>query len=62
MASLTGRHVTNRRLASLSPKHAVRSHVTRSGEILVKGVKGAQSTQLIVTMGNIKFEKCPLYP
>jgi len=35
---------------------------SRIGGNLVKGVNEGDSTQVIVPMGNIKFEKCPLYP
>ena len=31
-------------------------------KILVKRGRATQSPQVIVKMGNIKFEKCPLYP
>jgi hypothetical protein len=34
----------------------------RIGKNLVKGVNEGDSAQVIVPMGNIKFEKCPLYP
>jgi|HubBroStandDraft_4_1064222.scaffolds.fasta_scaffold481965_2 hypothetical protein len=35
---------------------------SRIGKILVKGVNEGDSAQVLVPMGNIKFEKCPLYP
>jgi hypothetical protein len=55
--------MTNRGPVVVSPQTTrLKPRGTRCGEILVKGVKDTQSTQVIAAMGNIKFGKCPLYP